>query len=138
MKKDPNSLGKGALMNTSTMSRKLADGSLNKQMEPKEATIGRKDHNTKFDQNFLFALSRTYAVFLSRWGGLGGEDIVQRSQSSDESKNTRATMKQEPCVLPLLNVLAFSTQYVTTAWSLIQSNKRLSSDVNGITDVRQW
>ena len=124
-------------MNTSTMSRKLANGSLNKHMEMKEAPKERRDDN-KFDQRFFFALSRTYAVFLSRWGGLGGEDIVQRSQPSTVSKNSSATKKQEPCVLPLLNVLAFSTQYVTTAWSLIQSNKRLSSDVNGTTDVKQW
>ncbi len=136
--KDPRALGKGTLMNTSAMSRQLANGSMNRKNERND-DLDSRDRSNSFNPTFFFALSRTYAIFLSRWGGTGGDDIVQRqpTKATTETKKLKATTKAEPCVLSLLNVLSFSTQYVPAAWALIQSDKRLSYNIAAITNAKQ-
>lgn len=130
--------GKGTLLNTSDVSRSLAEGSMKPFLDSKEKeniTVRGGELNVKL----LFALSRLYGIVLSRWGGNGGEDIVRRPISEPTGTPTFnqivATSKSEPCVLSLLNVLCFSTPFVRTAWALIQSDQPIYNQLHDITDA---
>ena len=123
----------GKLMNTTSMSRKLASGST--VIDSKEDKIEEK-RKDDFNISFFYAICRTYAIILSRWGGAGGCDIVKRiaPDSVSDSKQIIATSKPEPRVLSLLNVVCYSTPFVKTAWSLIQSDSMLSNELHSMTD----
>jgi hypothetical protein len=125
-------------MDTTSVSRQLAKGSVKTTSDSSKEKVNIKQESN-FNTNYFYAISRLYAVLLSRWGGTGGEDIVKRvvSKSSSKSNQVAAMSKPEPCVLSLLNVLCFSTVYVKTAWSLIQSNSSLSNELLEMTDVRK-
>jgi hypothetical protein len=124
-------------MNTSQVSRDLAKGSV-------ATTTTSKDHNfqtsscANIDVNLFFALTHLYSIILSRWGGSGSENIIKRQPSTTSVLSKQATSKPETCVLSILNVMCFSTQYVKTAWSLIQSNKSISDELQSITDTKKW
>ncbi len=124
-------------MNTTSMSRQLASGSIPTTLNSNEEQVEEK-RKADFHVTFFYALTHTYATILSKWGGAGGNDIVKRivpdSTSTSESKQIVATSKPEPCILSLLNVVCFSTPFVKTAWSLIQSNSRLSNELHMMAD----
>jgi ubiquitin-protein ligase E3 C len=43
----------------------------------------------------------------------------------------------EPCVTALLNVMCFSTNFLTSAWAIIQSNPRVVADLYDVIDVKK-
>lgn len=123
--------GLGLLVNTSSLSRKLADGSSNKRiLTSQESTSSSSSlKRASFDSVMYFALCRAYGIVLSRWGGGGRDDIVGRKTSEEalrykesQDKRSFATMTADPCTLSLLNVLSFSTPIVRTTWAQTQSN----------------
>jgi ubiquitin-protein ligase E3 C len=127
------------LMNTSSVSRKLAGGEhdrsstsavLAKSSEP-SGIASRKDYSP----DLFLALCRTYSIVLARWGG-GGKDDVVRKISGDHAKGERevATSKPDPCALALLNVLCFSTPVIRATWGLIQSDDKITADVYSVID----
>lgn len=136
-KKNQSKDGKGSLMNTSEISRHLAAGSVTAipyTTKKEDDTIRASNFNMKL----FFSLSNFYSLFLSRWGGAGGEDLVKRdclTSHNNESKQKVATSKPEPCVLSFLNVLCFATKYVQTGWAIIQSNIAISNHLRDMVDV---
>ena len=135
--------GGGSLVNTSSVSRELATGkrSVATKMKPKTDAVGSNSTKTTYSTAFLFALSRAYSIILARWGGGGGEDIVNRPTTEEalrfkkrDSTDSDASRKQDPCTMSLLNVLCFSTPLVKTTWAIIQSNPSVVNDLYAVID----
>lgn len=120
--------GKDTLMNTTEMSRKLAKG----LKENKARTDAKELNEQHFNPDFLFSVSRTYAIIVSRWGG-GGHNVIMGHNFTDQHANgerhKRAMEKTDPIIMPLLNVLSFSTSFIQTSWAMIQSNHRIISNI---------
>ena len=147
----PTQTGVGKLMNTSAISRQLANGnrSVTNTMVPAQETLRRDadtDYNNakkpqhKYSVLFLLALCRTYGTIIARWGGSGRDDLVRRDRRSIESAKSgkeHASSSLEPCVTALLNVLSFSTNIVVSSWSIVQSNPRVVSDLYTVIDVKK-
>ena len=148
------SKGVGKLMNTSSISRQLANGKgpinrtvtnpvLTSQSTPDNKEVkasNGKQSLHEYSVLFLLSLCRAYGTIISRWGGNGKEDLVGRAQMSlDNAKTGKeyASAKAESCVTALLNVLCFSTNFVTSSWAIIQSNPRVISDAYQIIDVNK-
>ena len=148
------SKGVGKLMNTSSISRQLANGKgpINRTVtnpvltsqstsDNKEIKASNGKHPLhEYSVLFLLSLCRAYGTIISRWGGNGKEDLVGRAQISlDNAKTGKeyASAKAESCVTALLNVLCFSTNFVTSSWAIIQSNPRVISDAYQIIDVNK-
>lgn len=130
--------GKGMLMETSAVSKKLAsgakDGSVKKAIEASKArpvVENRAKIASPYDPALLFALCRTYAVVLARWGGGGKEDIVARTEGR---RNEIATSRPDPCAMAILNVLCFGTDIVRTSWGLIQGDRAIAADVSSVIE----
>eukprot|EP00956_Cyclotella_meneghiniana_P027192 scaffold60450_cov51-Cyclotella_meneghiniana.AAC.1 len=128
--------GPGQLMNTSTIARQLANGkgSINRSIT--NAVLTSEDEINKERQ----CSSRTYGTIISRWGGGGQDDLVKRyipdtKKSSNGKASTQAARTPEPNVTALLNVLCFSTPLLNTTWSIVQSNKKVVSDLYAVIDV---
>ena len=126
--------GKGMLVETSAVSKKLAsgvkDGTAVKALHAsKEVPVVTKTtiFASPYSPALLFALCRTYAAVLTRWGGGGKEDIVSRTEGR---KNEIATARPDPCAMAFLNVLCFGTDIVRTSWALIQGDKEIASDLS--------
>ena len=142
--KSSNKKGIGALINTSSSSRKLAAGS---KATSSVAADGRipPDPSTKlvpFDPMMYFALCRAYGIVLARWGGGGRDDIVGRRITEEalqykESRDKQyvATLTADPCTVSLLNVLSFSTPIVRTSWAQIQSQAGVINGLYKIIDA---
>jgi ubiquitin-protein ligase E3 C len=132
--------GEGLLMNTSSVSRKLAGGTHDRSST--SAVLDKSDgkssgafNNREYSSDLLFALCRTFSIILARWGGGGKDDVVRRvSGSHSNGEKEIATSKPEPCVLLLLNVLCFSTPIVKVTWAIIQSDDATVSDLYTIID----
>ncbi|KAL3776550.1 hypothetical protein ACHAW5_008712 [Stephanodiscus triporus] len=146
--KSSDSRGVGKLMNTSSISRQLANGkgSVSNVISSHGALGGEtNDTNTKkphheYSVLFLLALCRAYGTIISRWGGNGKEDLVRRARRSiDNAKSGKefASANVEPCVTALLNVLCFSTSIVTSSWAIVQSNPRVVSDLYAVIDLNK-
>jgi len=109
------------------VSRDLAKGqmkSINKVSGDKTGTKSPRAKNIDAHVKFTFALTRTYAIIMSRWEG-GGYDIIGSSES--HSTNKTHMDKADPFVTPFLNVLCFSTPFIRTAWplhDLVDAKKR--------------
>ncbi len=140
-------------MNTSSISREFATGGgtmisekmkrkAGKEQEVKKGKI-RKDLNHRL----LFAITRTYAIVISRWGGGGafrvngaGATKVDRPSTTNGSKTDKnhtrgqARDKIEPCIMSVLNVLCFSTPFIKASWVLIQSDPLIVSDLQKLVD----
>jgi len=141
--------GVGKLMNTSSISRQLANGkgSVTNAMITSQVAFGReindsnaKKPNHEYSVLFLLALVRAYGTILSRWGGNGKEDLVRRARRSiDDAKFGKefASASVEPCVTALLNVLCFSTSVIMSSWAIVQSNPRVVSDLYAVIDVNK-
>ena len=146
------SKGVGNLINTSSLSRQLANGKGLKDTtamnvapsSPGNSVIDNALHAKRplrkyeYSVSLLLALCRVYGTIISRWGGNGQEDLVRRAQPSlDPAKRGKegASSFAEPCVTALLNVLCFSTSFVTSSWAIIQSNPRVVSDLYSVIDV---
>ena len=121
------------------MSRNLAAGTITSNPTKALQNEGDVNRANNFNTQLFFSLSYFYSIFLSRWGGAGGEDIVNRKSivSSNESKHVAATSKPEQCVLSFLNVLCFATLYVQAGWALIQSNTIISDNLKHMVDVNR-
>ena len=140
--------GKGKLMNTSSLSRQLANGkgSISRVVTSTELSSSesdsRKTSTSKpqhvYSASFFFALCRAYGTIISRWGGNGKEDLVRRvSSKAGELEIEAASAKLEPCVTALLNVLCFSTNILSSSWAIIQSNPKVVSDLYCVIDVNK-
>ena len=128
-------------MNTTSLSRELANGKREgvNSITGYEAQLAHAHKSSKPNLTFLFALTRTYAIIISRWGGGGGRDIVNRygmATGNTEAK-ARATEICDPMILRFLNVLSFSTMFVQAAWALMQSNQYLMSDLQDLLDAKK-
>jgi len=98
--------------------------SINKVSGDKTGTKSPRAKNIDAHVKFTFALTRTYAIIMSRWEG-GGYDIIGSSES--HSTNKTHMDKADPFVTPFLNVLCFSTPFIRTAWplhDLVDAKKR--------------
>lgn len=132
--------GHFALHNTTSVSRKLASGNADAchaiPVHPQGASPNQLKQR-HYSPDFFFAVCRTYAILVARWGGDGHSDMVKRAaaKTSDGSEIKVASSKPEPCVLALLNVLCFSTPIVQAAWGVIQSNDTIISEVYSIIDA---
>lgn len=141
--------GSGMLMNTSSISRKLAHGKGPHDRNVINAILANNEiaeskpapARAKYSPEFLFALCRAYGTILARWGGGGRDDIVKHTSSEDplrfketEDKRSEATPKAESCSLALLNVLCFSTSMVRTTWALTQSHEETIADLYSLID----
>lgn len=141
--KPPAKKGPGRLMNTSAMSKKLANGSDKHIITEPETPISSASSfkRAHFDPAMYFAICRAYGIVLARWGGGGRDDIVGRRTSEDalrykESQNRKAiaTLAADPCTISLRNVLSFSTSIVRTTWAQIQSNADIVRSLYSIID----
>lgn len=150
--------GQGMLIDTSTISRKLAHGkgphdrnvtnAILANDETKElASIIDSDASAPkaaYSPGFLFALCRVYATALARWGGGGRDDITKGAQWEDplsfresEDRKAQATATADPLTRTLLNVLCFSTPVVETSWALTQSHTGIVSDLYSVIDANR-
>ena len=127
-------------MNTSAKSRELAHGTTissetQDNLHTKRVGVIKKMESIN---EFLFALTRTYAIIVSRWGG-GGRDVIGRSSSIARGSEGRehATDKTDPCIVPFFNVLCFSTPFVKAAWAVIQSDPSIISNLHELVDVKK-
>lgn len=149
--------GQGMLMNTSSMSRKLAYGKgqydrsvttaiLANEEVSQKATIVELDATVPkvvYSPSFLFALCRTYGAVLARWGGGGRDDIIAGGAQwespmtfrESEERKARATATADPLTRSLLNVLCFSTSLVETSWALTQSHSDVVSHLYAVIDT---
>lgn len=146
--KSTDSRGVGKLMNTSSLSRQLANGkgsmkiSTTSVATSHDATVGGTKLSSQQEYSILFLLSlcRFYGSIISRWGGHGKEDLVRRGRRASEHSKVRkddAVANVEPCVTALLNVLCFSTSFLTTSWAIVQSNPRVVADLYDVIDVNK-
>ena len=150
--------GQGMLMDTSSMSRKLANGKgpgdhivmkailANNEAMEIAATIGLDATATKaaYSPEFLFALCRTYGSILARWGGGGRDDIIKGVQWENpmsfregEERKAQATSTADPLTRSLLNVLCFSTPLVQASWALTQSHTDVVSGLYSVIDTKR-
>lgn len=148
--------GQGMLMDTSSMSRKLAHGqgkhdrnvtnAILANDEAKDLASNLNDHTrAAYSADFLFALCRVYATVLARWGGDGRDDIVSKAPSWENPRSSRdsgekkawATAKADPLTRMLLNVLCFSTPVIQTTWALSQSDPGVVSDLYSVIDTKR-
>lgn len=140
--------GGGELVNTSTVSRRLATGKrINARPNvTKPSPASKNDHfegdkkrRSLYSTELLYSLCRAYGVVLARWGGGGRYDIVRGKVASINPTNSEhhssvASNQAEVCALSLLNVLCFSTNIVRTLWALIQSDVLLQIEIKSLTD----
>jgi hypothetical protein len=145
--------GSGMLMNTSSISRKLAHGKGAHDRSVTNAVLANIEVNenvhgmtsipvkAKYSPEFLFALFRAYGTILARWGGGGRDEIIKHAAVEDplrfsetEDRKSNATFKADPCALSLLNVLCFSTSMVRTTWALTQSYQEAVTDLYAVID----
>ena len=120
--------GESATMNTLT-----GTGRSNAVSEEKNAGH-KKDHlstsqpsgiRDAYSPELFLVLCRVYGIVLSRWGGVGGKDIVRRAQANSVRKEKdTATLKADVSSQNVLNVLCFSTSIVQTCWAMIQSSEK--------------
>ena len=140
--------GEGKLMNTSSLSMQLANGKgsisravthavlSSSESDSTKASTTKPQH--EYSVFFFFALCRAYGTIISRWGGNGKEDLVRRvSSKANEIEIESASAKLEPCVTALLNVLCFSTNILSSSWSIVQSNSKVVSDLYCVIDVNK-
>lgn len=145
--KSSDSKGVGKLINTSSISRQLANGKgsvtnsvISSQLDGETNDTNAKKPHHEYSVLFLLALCRAYGTIISRWGGNGKEDLVRRARRSiDNAKSGKefASANVEPCVTALLNVLCFSTSIVTSSWAIVQSNPRVVSDLYAVIDLNK-
>jgi hypothetical protein len=145
--------GSGMLMNTSSISRKLAHGKgwhdrsvtnavlANNEVKDNAHGMTSVPVKAKYSPEFLISLFRAYGTFLARWGGGGRDEIIKRAAVEDplrlsetEDRKSEATSKADPCTLALLNVLCFSTSMVRTTWALTQSYHEAVTDLYSVID----
>jgi len=147
--------GQGLLIDTSSISRKLAHGkgphdrhvtnAILANDEAKEHAMASESDVTSpkavYSPEFLFALCRVYAIVLARWGGGGRDDITKGtpwenplSNRESEDRKAQATATADPLTRMLLNVLCFSTLIVQTSWALTQSHPGVVSDLYSVID----
>lgn len=137
----------GGLVNTSSMSRKLAKGSgrgsskvkIDRTDDKSETSV--KESTGTYSTNLLFVLCRLYGTVLAKWGGSGGRDLMKRSFSDHTSptdsavtNNGTATDIADPFALALLNVLCFSTGVIRTIWAIIQSDRDIVTNLASLID----
>ena len=103
-----------------------------------------QDHSMKndFDINFPFALTRTYATIISRWGGSGHHVIMgcnfQNENSEDYKHSCKFVLeKRDPIIIPFLNVLSFSTIFLRAAWTLVQSDPQIKKEVEALLEFKR-
>lgn len=135
-------------MNTSSASKGLASGAMKAHSDTKSAERKLRDdvvvsrRRMHLDKNLMFAVTRTYATILSRWGGSGtDEDLIHNTSASGDSgaRNMRkqATDKIDPSMISLLNALCFSTSFIKVSWALIQTDSSISSDLEQLLDQKR-
>eukprot|EP00985_Skeletonema_marinoi_P002204 scaffold893_cov143-Skeletonema_marinoi.AAC.8 len=140
--------GKGKLMNTSSLSRQLANGKGSVSRAVTSAVLSSSESDSTkssatkpkhvYSVSFFFSLCRAYGTIISRWGGNGKEDLVRRvSSKAGELEIESASAKLEPCVTALLNVLCFSTNILSSSWAIVQSNSSVVSDLYCVIDVNK-
>jgi len=129
--------GKRELLDTSSTSRRLAEGVVNPASIPSNQKETQLNSNQPYAPSLFLALCRAYSVILSRWGGGGKDDMVKRSITKNDFESQYATSTADPFVLSLLNVLTFSTSTLTTSWVLIQSEMTVVSDLNLLLDANK-
>lgn len=145
LNKSTDSQGGGKLMNTSSISRQLANGTgpanrfvTNAVLTSDEYSNRRAKQISEYSVSFLLSLCRVYGTIIARWGGHGKEDLVKRPRMSNDTVKAGkvdAVACAEPCVTALLNVLCFSTSFLTSAWAIIQSYQRVVTDLYDVIDV---
>ena len=140
-KNAPSMSAKPNLINTSSISKKLASSGGNASASVETAKlVGARPK--VYSTELLFSLVRVYAIVLSRWGGGGKDDIVGRVRDGsvrqrDHQGSPRqevATSSPDPKTQTLLSVICFSTPLLQALWSIIQSDPNIVADVYGIID----
>eukprot|EP00557_Chaetoceros_sp_GSL56_P007737 CAMPEP_0176505780 /NCGR_PEP_ID=MMETSP0200_2-20121128/16685_1 /TAXON_ID=947934 /ORGANISM="Chaetoceros sp., Strain GSL56" /LENGTH=1269 /DNA_ID=CAMNT_0017905373 /DNA_START=111 /DNA_END=3920 /DNA_ORIENTATION=+ len=122
-----NDLRKEFQLSTSGLSRNQTTQSC------EDMNIERKLINKIQRQELLFCLTRTYAIIVSRWGGYA-RDIINTSATAPA---TKVMERLDSSIIPVLNVLCFSTSYLKISWALIQSNDILKKDLCEMVDVKK-
>ena len=118
-----------ALLNTTSVSRKLASGTLANHV-PTE--LSPPSSHGPYNPELLYVLCRMYAIVLARWGG-GGRDDLSRKASEDRPIVAVAT--PETCTMSLLNVLGFSTPIISALWAIVQSDSMIMSQVESVVEA---
>lgn len=149
--------GQGMLIDTSSISRKLAHGkgphdrnvtnAILANDEVGENAIESITYASKasaYSPELLFALCRVYATVLARWGGGGRDDITKGTQWEDprsfretEDRKAQATETTDPLTRTLLNVLCFSTPAVQALWALTQSHPGVVAQLYSVIDANR-
>jgi hypothetical protein len=135
----------GSLINTSSVSRKLAEsGNKGREALQNQETevVGQRATKESYSPELLIALCHVYGIILARWGGGGREDIIRRGKDSgplmkkddNGTKQEIAMAKPDMCAQSLLNVLCFSTPVLRSLWGLIQSDGAVISDLYAVID----
>ena len=145
--KQTNPKGSGKLVNTSSLSRKLAHSGDNSgaiaeasaQARKEEAQKLKRANNQEYTTKALFALIRTYGCILARWGGSGKDDVVGRAPAKKKSAENGQSTKEalgnpDALAQSLLNAICFSTPVVETLWAIIQSDNHIISDLYKVID----
>ena len=141
--------GPGILIDTSSISQKLANGKGVNDRTVMSAVLSSKGKQedirsttTKYSPELFFTLCRCYGTILARWGGGGLENLVCKTAGAEAlrcsdslEKNGRATLKPDPCTQSILNAICFSTSVVQTTWALTQSNSDIVSELYSVIDI---
>lgn len=135
-KRAAKNLKPSSLRNQSTVSRNLAEG-----VEGDCSDIGtifstnivpRSDYTV----TFLFCLCRCFSVVVARWGGAGNDDmLLSQNRESAKGEFPKACIRAEPFIVIILNALCFSTPFVQCAWGIMQSDRRIASQIHSIVEM---
>lgn len=127
------------LIDTSSIARDLANGT----RTLKERSEQKKDSpttsvDTQCIQLFFSSLVQTFAIIMSRWGGIS--NVVNVIFNSQRPKHERVSIdsmaeKVDPMIISILNTLCFSLPIVKILWAKIQSEPSLLAEVTGISDT---
>ena len=119
----------GGLINATSLSRKLAKDGAGKDAEKlaslstTKSDVSEKVRIESYNPSLFKSLCVVYGIVLSRWGGLGGDDIVRPKRAAKRAGKGKevATTSPDPCTQSLLSVLCFSTPFIRVSWAMIQS-----------------
>ena len=134
--------GQGMLVNTSEMSREIAEGGrggialLSARMHGSErdgrGAEGGKAKSRTFDAGSIVTIAPLLCIILSRWGGTGGLNIVTRARLEEGV----ATITVEPEILGVLNVLSYSTCLLKILWAHLQAPST-KSEIDDLMNSRE-
>lgn len=126
------------LIDTSSMARDMANGTTSAKESKKKSSSTTITTDGFFKPLFFSSLVQTFAIIISRWGGMS--NVVNVIFNSQRPKHDRVSIhdmveKFDPVILSLLNTLCFSLPIVKILWARIQFEPSIFAEVTNIADA---